>query len=71
MLHSMEFPLWQNEVYNIQINFIKTTERLKFGKLSVICTVGLSFMFTYSVTFFLYLGIFHNVIQTCVRPGRS
>ena len=30
MLNGMEFPLWQNEVYDIQINFIKSTERLEF-----------------------------------------
>jgi hypothetical protein len=30
--HSMEFPLWQNEVYDIQINFIESSERLKFVK---------------------------------------
>ena len=32
MLHGMEFPLWQNEVYDIQIDFIKSTEILKFVK---------------------------------------
>jgi hypothetical protein len=32
--HNMEFPLWQNEVYEIQINFIKSSERL--GAASVV-----------------------------------